>query len=349
MTGVRRFGRLALAALAIGLLALATSCKPARPTAVLWPKATSDRVVPQPPPTPRWPLTGRIAPSADLTRIRVVSVKIENSPDARPQTGLDKADIVYETITEGGITRFNALFQSQVPALVGPVRSARPSDFSIVPQYHALFAHCGATSKVRAVLQNHALYNDMDQFFNPGPYQRVSFRAAPHNLYCDIAKLRVAAVKSRGYAASATITGLDFRKSAAEATPTARAISIPFSTANRVSWAFDTSSRLYARSINGKPHLDKATGRQLTAVNVVVLWARVSGFTHTAHGQVVEIQLTGSGKASVFSGGSRVDGTWSAQQSAPPVLTAADGSRIQLDPGNTWFQVIEVGQRITAK
>lgn len=349
MTHRRSAAGIAAAFALTAVLTLVASCKPATPPGQLWPTATSDRVVPQPPPTPRWPLTGQVAPSQDAIRIRVVSVKVENSPEARPQTGLDKADIVYETVTEGGITRFNALFQSQTPAAVGPVRSARPSDFAIVPQYRALFAHCGADSKVQAVLRDHTRFNDMDQFYNPGPYFRSNDRPAPHNLYCDIAKLRTAAVRNRGYAAALDVQGLAFLRSAIESTPSASTIEIPFSLSNRVSWRYDAAANAYLRSINGRPHVDKASGKQYSARNVVVLWARVSNYVKGSHGQVVEIQLTGSGRASVFRGGARLDGTWQASDTAPPTFRAADGTAIELNPGNTWFQVIEVGQKITAK
>jgi hypothetical protein len=335
-------------ALAVSFAPLA-GCKGSTAIESLWPAAAAERVVPKPAGTPRWPLTGLEAPSPEATQIRVVSVKIENSPEARPQTGLDKADIVYETVTEGGITRFNALFQSQNPILAGPVRSARPSDFSIVPQYHALFAHCGADSQVRAKLTDRSLFDDMDQFFNPGPYSRAKDRPAPHNLYVNLAALRTAAVRNRGYAATETIDGLAFARSSSTASSTVGSVTVLFSSSNKATWKFEAGSGLYARSINGKPHLDKVSHKQLTARNVVVLWARVTNYVKGSHGQVVDIELTGSGRASVFRDGQRFDGTWEASATTPPRLSAADGSSIRLDPGNTWFQVIGTGQSISMK
>ena len=116
-----------------------TGCKKQAEVVASWPAADSERSVVKPAEPPRWPLTGLEAPSAEAVTQRVVSVKIENSPEARPQTNLQLADVVYESVTEGGITRFNAIFHSQSPDLIGPVRSARLSDTYIVPQYHALF------------------------------------------------------------------------------------------------------------------------------------------------------------------------------------------------------------------
>lgn len=335
---------------ALLLLPALSACTAPKVIQSAWPVATSERAVPRPAGTLRWPLTGLPAPSADAVVTRVVSVKIENSPAARPQTGLDRADIVYETVTEGGITRFNALFQSQTPPTVGPVRSARPSDFSIVPQYHAIFAHCGGDPAVRAQLKDRTLFDDMDQFFNPGPYHRDKSRPAPHNLYLDMAKLRIAAVQNRGYDATATVTGPTFVTSSAPASPTVSLITIPFSSSNKVAWKFDTASDVYARTINGKPHKDKASGAQYTARNVVVLWALTRKYAAAgSKSQVLEIQLTGSGRASVFRDGQRFDGTWTASATAPPVLRDSAGKIIALGAGNTWFQVIGTDQNIAMK
>ena len=126
-------------ALSIALSAGCTADTPATVTSA-WPEADSERTVPKPASLVRWPLTGLPAPDAAATRARAVGVKVENSPESRPQSGLDQADVVYETLTEGGITRFNAIFHSNACEVVGPVRSARLSDVYLMPQYQALFA-----------------------------------------------------------------------------------------------------------------------------------------------------------------------------------------------------------------
>jgi hypothetical protein len=335
---------------ALLMLAAIGGCTAPKTIESAWPTAKAERSVPRPAGSVRWPLTGLPAPSPEAITVRVVSVKIENSTAARPQTGLDRADIVYETVTEGGITRFNALFQSQTPPTVGPVRSARPSDFSIVPQYMALFAHCGGDAAVRTELKNRSLFDDMDQFFNPGPYRRDKGRPAPHNLYLSIAKLRVAAVQNRGYEPTATVTGLAFAKASAPATPTITQVTVPFSSSNVVTWKFSAGTGAYARAINGKSHVDKASGKQYTARNVVILWALVQKYAAAGTAsQVLEIQLTGSGRATVFRDGQRVDGTWRASATAPPVLRDGSGAVIELAQGNTWFQVIANDQNISMK
>jgi len=276
-------------------------------------------------------------------------VKIENHSAARPQSGLDKADVVYEVVSEGGITRFHALFQSQVPKVVGPVRSCRPPDLFLIQQYHSLLAHVGGPKSVRTILaSDKTRYNDMDQFFNPAAYWRVSTRSAPHNMYMDITKLRGFATTKRGYPASETVTGFEFARASSAATPTVTQLTVPVSASTKSSWRYDPATRTYARSINGTAHKDAVTGKQLTSRNVIVMWANITPYPGDTHG-VVQIALTGSGRVSVFIGGQRVDGTWEAGTDAPPRFKDASGAPIKLDPGNTWIQVIGTTQNISTK
>jgi hypothetical protein len=344
----RRIVPIALAVALAAALTVLTGCKAAATIEAAWPAASSERVVPKPVGTPRWPLTGLEAPSPEATQIRVMSVKIENSPAARPQTGLDKADVVYEVIAEGGITRFHCLFQSQAPPVVGPVRSCRPPDLYLIQQYHSLLAHVGGPKAIRTILASDTTrYNDMDEFFNPASYWR-SKRPAPHNMYLDMTKLRGFATTKRGYPATETISGFEFAKTSVAATPAVTSITVPMSSANKVLWRYNAVSGTYARSINGKAHVDAVTGKQLTAHNVIVIWAKTTPYPGDTHG-VVNIALTGSGRASVFVRGQRFDGTWSAGTDAPPQFKTTDGVVIKLDPGNTWIQVLSTTQSIVAK
>ncbi len=342
--------------LVLGVLAVASlsvfvvACKPAQTALVsYWPKADSERVVPKPAESPRWPLTGLDAPSDTATQIRVVSIKIENSPVARPQTNLQRADVVYESVTEGGITRFNAIFHSQNPDEVGPVRSARLSDLFIVPQYRALFVFSGASSTVNGRINKSNIDNLSEDAGISYPFFRSNERPRPHNLYLVLDKVREEA-KKRKMATTAIIKGFAFERKAAEGTSTITQISIPFSTANKVSWAYDAATKTYLRSNDGKVHKDAATGKQLSAKNVVVMWAKHNVASRDKVGSTTyEIVLNGTGKASVFRNGQRFDGTWTTDGSAPPAFKTTDGTVIKLAPGNTWFQVIAPNVNITMK
>lgn len=313
-----------------------------------WPIADSERVVSKPAEPPVWPLTGLPAPSEDaITKTRTLSVKIENSPQARPQSGLQSADVVYESITEGGITRFNCIFSSTDPGEVGPVRSARLSDIDIVPQYDALFAFSGASGLVNAAVKKAGLQNLSQDIGVSYGYRRSSQRSAPHNLYLTLAKAREEGLR-RGYPATQQVRSLQFARSI-EGTPTVRTITVPFSTANTTRWDWDENADVYKRTNNGKPHSDALTGKQITAKNVVVMWARMDATAKrdVAGSTTYDIVLTGSNRATVFRNGQRFDGTWTATADAPPTFKATDGTVIRLAPGNTWFQVIPPDINIT--
>jgi hypothetical protein len=344
--------RCAAAALSVVAVLVAAGCAKAEPNAIVsyWPKVERERVAPKPPEPLRWPLTGLEAPSSDAIRQRVVSVKIENSPAARPQTNLQLADVVYESIAEGGITRFNAMFHSQNPEEAGPVRSARLSDLHIVPQYGALFVFSGASSSVNAEIRQTGIENLSQDAGIGYPYYRSSQRAAPHNLFVVFSKVREEAAK-RGMPTTRDNKGFVFDTGrSAESTPSVTQIDIPFSTANRVRWTYDVASETYLRENNGAAHKDRSTGKQLSARNVVVLWAKHDAISKDKVGSTTyRITLKGVGRCSVFRDGQRYDGTWEVGADAPPTFKAEDGTQIKLSPGNTWFQVIQTSINITMK
>lgn len=314
-----------------------------------WPTAKAERTVPEPPEPTRWPLTGLDAPDEASISQRVISVKIENSPSARPQTNLQMADVVYESVTEGGITRFNALFHSQNPDAIGPVRSARLSDIYIVPQYQALFVFSGASDSVNARVNSTSIENLSEDAGVSYPFFRGTDRPRPHNLYVVLDKVREEAEK-RGMAATQEVKGFAFDQRAIESSTAVTEVTIPFSTANKVVWTYDAESQRYLRVNNGAKHTDKATGEQISARNVVVIWAKHNIASHDVVGSTTyEIVLSGTGRASVFHDGMRFDGTWEAAKDSPPVFKADDGTQIKLAPGNTWFQVVQPSVDITLK
>jgi hypothetical protein len=336
------------AAVAFSLLSEEPSEGPQEVTSA-WPVAERERIVPKPVEPVRWPLTGLpVEDVDDPLQLRVASVKIENSPAARPQSGIQAADVVYESVTEGGITRFNALFHSQVPSTIGPVRSARLSDTYIVPQYAALFAFSGSSSSVAARLRQAGVENLSQDAGVSAPYSRVSGRRAPHNLFLDLEELRAEALR-RGMSESQELRGLAFQRSSETTGPAVAAVSIPFSPANRVRWDHDPDRNVYFRINNGSVHNDALTSEQVQARNVVVLWtqhSRASG-RDSSGSTTYDVVLNGSGRASVFRDGMRFDGTWETDGSGPPKLVADDGTLIRLAPGNTWFQVIPLDVNIS--
>lgn len=345
-----RYRVVAVALLAIALAMLIAGCKADAPGVIaIWPRADAERALPKPPEPPRWPLTGLPAPSADVLSRRVVSVKIENSSDSRPQSNIQMADVVYESVTEGGITRFNALFHSQAPKVVGPVRSARLSDLYIVPQYQALFAFSGASSSVNGRVNAAGIDNLSEDAGITAPFTRSSSRPRPHNLYVDVEKVRTEGER-RKMDVSADVRSFEFDRRARETTPSVTEITVPFSQSNTVVWTYDQESDTYLRVNNGKKFTDAETGDQVSARNVVVLWAKHSVASHDKVGSTTyEIVLAGEGRATVFRGGQRYQCTWKADKDAPPSFVAEDGTAVKLSPGNTWMQVINTSVNIKLK
>ena len=335
--------------MAVVLLVL-SGCSNKKPVVIsAWPVANTERVVPAPPEPMIWPLTGLAAPNAASIAKRPLSVKIENSPQARPQTGLNSADVIYESVTEGGITRFNCIFQSMTPKVVGPVRSARLSDLWVVPQYHALFFFSGASTSVNRAVNKAKLPNLSEDAGVSAPYFRSSQRAAPHNLYLDTVKAYAEAAK-RGKPITANVPKLRYATKAAESSNTVSSVYIPFSQANTVLWTYNSASRMYLRQNNGRIHVDAATGKQVATRNVVVMWAKYTAVSHDKVGSTTyRVELGAGGRVSVFRDGRRYDGTWSATRDTPPHFKDAQGKTIRLAPGNTWFQVIPLATNITMK
>jgi hypothetical protein len=257
---------------------------------------------------------------------------------------------VYESITEGGITRFNCMFHSTDPGEVGPVRSARLSDIDIVPQYDALFAFSGASGSVNTAVKRAGIQNLSQDVGVSRGYRRSSQRSAPHNLYLTLATARDEGVK-RGYPATQVLRPLQFDKRSAESSAVVSGITIPFSPANTAQWTYDDANDYYLRENNGRAHTDQLTGSQVHATNVVVMWATMSAVAKrdVTGSATYDIELVGTNRVSVFRNGKRFDGAWTAAKGAPPTFKATDGTAIRLAPGNTWFQVVPTNVNISMR
>lgn len=282
------------------------------------------------------PLTGKQIETESALTQPVTAIMIENSPDARPQSGLKDAGVVYEAIAEGGITRFLALYQQEKPALIGPVRSLRMYYVDWLAPYQASAAHIGGSAAALAEIRN-GTYRDIDQFFNAPSYWRATDRAAPHNVYTSFEKLD-ALNTAKGFNKS------EFKSFARSDTPTssqvtATSIDFNFSSAlYNTHYDYDASSRTYLRSVGGASHDDREKGR--LAPHVVVAM-HVDMTTVREDGIRGSIATTGTGKAEVFQNGIVIECTWRKNSRTEPLeLIAADGTPIELTRGQTWIGAI---------
>lgn len=289
------------------------------------------------------PLTGlQVAP--ELAAVPVIGAMIENSPEARPQSGLKEAGVVFEAVAEGGITRFMALYQETQPDYIGPVRSVRPYYLEWLQGYDAAIAHVGGSPEALALIKSAGI-RDLDQFFNTGPYQRVRTRFAPHNMYASVPKLSELA-RAKGYTTS-SFTGF-VRKAEKPAPPTVRAVDLGLSGyLYNVRYDYDAASNSYLRSQGGKPHVDERSGSQLAPKVVVAL---VVPFGIKPDGLHSDYRTTGNGKAYIFQDGGMTEGVWEKADSKSPLrLGDANGSPLAINPGQTWVTAVTAANKVTPK
>lgn len=286
------------------------------------------------------PLTGEKVPDEATTKEAVTGVMIENSPDARPQSGLKQAGVVYEAIAEGGITRFLALYQQEKPALIGPVRSLRIYDIDWLAPFQASIAHVGGSAAALNEIRNGS-YRDLDQFFNGSYFWRTTDRYAPHNVYTDAAHLDALNTK-KGYATS-TFTAWPRKDGAPSKTPNASTISVTISSALYNSqYKYDPSGNVYQRSQAGAPHLDREQGQISPSVVIVI---GVNEQTVLQDGYREQITTIGSGHAWIFQDGTVTAGTWSKADSGSQIkFSDSTGKEIALDRGQTWITAVPVNR-----
>lgn len=289
-------------------------------------------------PTPKYysPLTGELVDSQAAAKQAVTAIMIENSPDARPQSGIKSAGVVYEAIAEGGITRFLALYQQEKPQLVGPVRSVRMYYVDWLAPYQASIAHVGGSAAALAEVRNGS-YRDIDQFFNGATYWRASDRAAPHNVYTSFAKLD-ALNQAKGYTSS------DFKSFSRTDKPVdtkvpASSVAIKFSgPLYNTSYSYDATTKTYLRSVGGEPHMDRENGQISPSVVVAM---HVDMTTVLEDGYRGEITTTGAGKAEVFQNGMVTECTWRKNSRSEPLeLIDANGQPVELARGQTWIAAV---------
>ncbi len=285
------------------------------------------------------PLTGVEVPNEAATKQAVTGIMIENSPDARPQSGLKQAGIVYEAIAEGGITRFLALYQEAKPRLIGPVRSVRMYYVDWVAPYNASVAHIGGSAAALAEVRN-GNYRDIDQFFNAGSYWRASDRYAPHNVYTSFEKLD-ALNSAKGYNES-SFTAWPRQNGKASSAPNATSVAINFSSALfNTHYDYDKDSNTYLRSIAGAPSNDREEGRIAPSV---VIAMKVNMSLVMEDGYRESITTTGSGEAVIFQNGTATTATWhKAARGDSITFTGTDGKEIALNRGQTWVAAVPNG------
>ncbi|HCB34251.1 MAG TPA: hypothetical protein DEP69_03555 [Acidimicrobiaceae bacterium] len=294
-------------------------------------------------PPPLAPLTGLVA-AAEITRPAVV-VKIDNHRNATPQWGLNQADVVFEEIVEGGITRFAAVFHSNDLATIGPIRSARTGDFDLLRNLNKpIFVNSGANEIVWRLLRREDAIVVSDANIS-AVFSRSPDKHAPHNLVTSTA-LVYAARPGEGGTPPALFRYHEPGRPLANSSR-ASGVDIDFGTLD-VSYRWDAPLGGYARTHYGRPHNDFA-GERIAPANLIVQLVRYgqsAGDRYTP-----EPRLIGSGDALVFSGGRMVEADWrrASSTAVTEYRDAADGRIVLLEPGPTWVALTRVGTAVVVE
>ena len=293
---------------------------------------------------PTCPLTGEPMPGGkNPPHHPVLAVKVENTSEAYPLVGLDKADIVYEEVVEGGITRFAAVFDCKTATRVGPVRSARTTDAKILLQFsrHPLLGFSGASGQVLHLVKAAGVVEMVEGAPAP-PFTRDSARPVPHNLFANTSKLWVAGKNLSTDTASPRPV---FTYSPTVPKPSKKGLSatIVFSGLATADWRWEGGR--YVRYVNGSP-MKLQDGAVVASDNVVIQQVKTTQSTlHDVLGYPSpEVSMIGTGKAWVLRDGRLITGTWTrGAQGDVTVFTTKTGTAIDLRPGTTYVELAPTG------
>ena len=275
------------------------------------------------------PLTGQYGPAA--IKRPALAIKIDNVDNARPHIGLNRADVVYEEMVEGNLTRLIGVFHSQTPPVVGPVRSVRVSDFDILAAYNRpLLAASGANRGVLNALSDAPIV-DVNAL-RVDEYWRASNRSAPHNLLTSPAGLWSHAPANAGPPPVMFTTGT--QPTVGEPRP--GGVAVEFGRAS-VRWRWDAAAEVWRRTQNGTAHVD-STGRPIGAENVIVMVVNYTA--NWIDAESPEAHTVGRLRALVFTNGTWTDGFWERDSATEPIrFVDRDGDPIVLRPGQTWIEL----------
>lgn len=293
---------------------------------------------------PRRLLDGVFVDSEQAAAVLPVSIMIENLSTVRPQHGLGQASVVYEALTEGGITRFMAVYAGAGEmSSMGPVRSSREYFVDWADEYGGVYVHVGGSPAALEHLSTDQKIVDLNQIGGDQIYfWRDSAVAAPHNLFTSSEKMAFAMRDYLGEQPVASVEPWVFKADAKkEDRPSGdHHVQIDFSSDSyAVDWKYERKTNTYVRSNGGEEQIDQLTNQPLRAHTVVVQFVSTS-LVDQATGRL-EMQTVGTGQAAVFLDGQRIDGTWKkVDDSARTRFYTNQGAEVPFNAGTIWIEVV---------
>jgi len=273
-----------------------------------------------------------------------LAVSIENHPDSRPQSGFTDAAIVYEAITEGGITRYLAIFGPKDVNEIGPIRSARLFFMDWLKEYDAFFAHAGGNEDALNQMEAYGVkdLNHTDPYFWRDSKGRSV--ASEHTLYSSTEQLYKFAADKGFDVNSSKFTPFKFKTDGPAMTSGGKGVSIDFSgqPSYKVRWDYDIAGNSYKRFLADEPHKDRNNDKQIEAKNIIIQTVSRTLQPQGSFGsQNWVFDTVGEGKAKVLRDGQVIEGTWKKKsRDDRTMFYDSSGKEIQFNPGQTWYEVI---------
>ena len=289
-----------------------------------------------------YPLTG-VETEEQLDR-RVIGVTINNHPAARPQSGIGDADLVYEVLSEGEITRLVALFHSELPERVGPVRSSRPYHIDLVNGYNGMLVTHGWSPEAERLLNGGRADFLNGLHYDGTLFQRSNERRAPHNSYITFDNI-LEGLDSRGYELTGSVPNLSFHEN--EDVPLegaeAKEIEVNYLNRNYVQYVFDDETGLYERFNDEEQTIDYETDEPIRIANLLIVETEHRILDNEGRRS---IDLTSGGDAILFQNGIASTVKWENRDGQ--VMAVENGELIRLKPGQTWINIVPTSPGIEA-
>ncbi len=295
------------------------------------------------------PYTGLPVP-AEVSARKPVLIKVANTVEVRPQSGLNSADVVVEHLSEGSITRFTALFLTNAPKKVGSVRSCRLIDLELPVIFDAALVCSGTSPGVKQLMRNsYAHKNNLTMISDFGPYEcgqcpmfRTSDRSAPHNLFANAGNAWKELDK-RGKNQPSTFASWVFSAQAGPEGKPTNAVEVGYKS-GLVSWSYDGASGAWQRALSGKKQIDASTGQPISFTNVIVAYANhVTTLIQedVTGAKSIEVQFWGEGPVRIFRDGREYGGKWKRNAEVGNLeFFDPAGNKLPLKPGNSWIEMV---------
>lgn len=300
------------------------------------------------------PLTGLRVSDAEALRHRPILVRYGHDRQARPQSGLSSADLVYEELAEGGfITRITGAFLSEIPPVVGPVRSSRLAVMEMLHQLDAALVDAGASDGVLWHLSHLTRYPQYRHTGAPGSafFFRSADKPSPHNLYIRLPEVRDHMI-AEDLDTPVHAHDMVFAPEPPDG-PQATEVHIPYPGQAPVDYRYDAASGTYLRFVEGAPHTDALNGQQIAPENVVVIYCehKQTDIVEDKMGNVaIMVWWVDMGRAQVFRDGVLIEGRWHRPEAKDQMhFEDAEGGDVALKPGQTWIEIVPLDYEVTVR